>query len=65
LESTQPQPPAVALPTNVEAISAFLRTKVRSPGIVADEAELPATHGAALRRGMLKILGTIEHFRLL
>jgi hypothetical protein len=65
LEITQPQPFAVAFPAKVEAISAFLRTKVRSPRIVPDEAELPTTHGAALRRGMLKILVAIEHFCLL
>ena len=59
------KPFAVAFPAKLEAIGALFRTEVRSPGIVPDETELPATVGAALRRSMLRMLGTIEHFRLL
>jgi hypothetical protein len=63
--SKRVKPFAVAFPVKLEALGAPLRTEVRSPGVVPDETELAATEGAALRRGMLRMLGTIEHFRLL
>jgi hypothetical protein len=63
--SKRVKPSAVAFPAKLEAIGAFLRTEVRSPGIVPDETELPATVGAAFRRAMPKMLETIDHFRLL
>jgi hypothetical protein len=63
--SKRVKPIAVAFSPDLEPIGTLLRTELRSPGIVPDETELAATDGAALRCGMLKMPGTIEHFRLL
>jgi hypothetical protein len=63
--SKRVKPFSSAFSLDLEAIDTLPRTELRSPGIVPDETELPATAGAALRRGMLRMLGTIEHFRLL
>jgi len=59
------QPSAVALLAGLEAINAPPRTKRSSPGVVPDQTKLSVTDGAALRCAMPKMLGAVEHVRLL
>jgi hypothetical protein len=60
------QPSAIAFAARPEAIETFPGAKRRSPGIIPDQAELPAADGAAFCGGRaLGVFGLIAHDPLL